>query len=326
MVRNLTEPSLSKIQRQVYKTRYAGLVQKYEALNEQYDDCLDDGMKVILQSKIERMKAELDELEGRLKQGEPPNLQEKLHYIDFRDAVKSFRALLDCSGKEGGVSFFVVPNSRNMAGELLMKRLKEELKNDANLTPCPVRFSGCIELNEIGLLREISRYFGVESNVSDLDGLLDDVVERICASVQTRSIVLLEISEWHRLPIQEQVFSWLCDDFYSRLDSKFFRSVSSKWRRVHIFVVIISDEFISDECLRVTRPLSSISQNNAIARGERIFNIALENWSQEDIENWLEFTGLPDGSLENAASRLYTRSVSGIPLLVQDALERDFCD
>lgn len=319
-----TEVSLDKQQRQIINTRYISLVNQYEALNQQLDNCLDAGEKVVLKQRIDIIDSESQALDQLLRREEPSNLQDKLHYIDFKKPVQAVQGLLEDSGKVGGVSLFIVQNSRNMAGDLLMLRLREVLRNDANLTPYRVSFSEGIELNEVGLLKGISKYFGVDTSGSDLDEMLSSVVNKICASVQTRSILLLEIAEWHRLPAQDQVFSWLCSDFYSRLSSQFATDITGKWRRVHIFIVVVSDERVSDECLQICQPFSPIVQDSESTKSERIFNISLENWSKEDIEDWLEFAGLSEERLVVEANRLYEGSVNGIPLIVQTAIERDF--
>ncbi len=336
MAIKLTELSLHETQKRVVmNARLARWMEQFEALNEQYDDCFDAGEQVVLaskikklDSKIEKLEADLSALDQTLKGEESTGLSEKLPYIDFKEVIQSFRNLLDYSGKQGGVSFLVLQNSRNMGGDLLMRRLREELKDGANLKPHRVGFSGGIELNEMGLLKGISKILGINAGSSSLDQLLEDVVDKICASVETRSVVLIEIAEWHKLPMQEKVFSWLCSDFYTRLADKFSETVSTQWRRVHILLIVVSDERISDNCLNVTFPLLDFSdsgmQDGSLEKAARIFNVSLDNWSEDDIEGWLEFTGLPDNKLEDKAKRLHESSFRGIPRLVVDAIEREF--
>lgn len=314
--------SLDKRARRKINRQYTLLVEEYEALNEQYDECFDAGTKIILKRRIDGIDEKLQDLEQSLSNEEPTDLQDKLRYIDFKDIVKEFERLIEKSGRAGGVSLFVVPNGRNMASDLLMLRLQDLLRNDANLTPYRISFSEGIELNETGLIKGISKYFGVDANGNDLDETLNSLVCKICKSVQTRSILLLEIAEWHRLPTQEKVFSWLCSDFYSRLSSQFDKDVSGKWRRVHIFIVVVSDEPISNECLQASQSFSSVFQDSNIEKGKRIFNISLKNWSKADIEEWLEFTGLPEERLVAEANRLYDGSMEGLPLIVQSAIAR----
>lgn len=314
--------SLDKGQRERFKDRLTLLNNQYDKISQQHDNCLDAGVKVILKRQMADADAESQILDRLLAEGEPTDLQDKLRYIDFKDIVKEFERLIEKSGRAGGVSLFVVPNGRNMASDLLMLRLQDLLRNDANLTSYRISFSEGIELNETGLIQGISKYFGVDANGNDLDETLNSLVCKICKSVQTRSILLLEIAEWHRLPTQEKVFSWLCSDFYSRLSSRFDKDVSGKWRRVHIFIVVVSDEPISNECLQASQSFSSVFQDSNVEKGKRIFNISLKNWSKADIEEWLEFTGLPEERLVAEANRLYDGSMEGLPLIVQSAISR----
>ena len=337
MVRSLTEVSLIEAKRKALTTRLAKRIDEYGRLNEQYDNCLDAGMQVALESQIAKLDSTMEELEAALTaldqslpgEAASTDLSEKLPYIDFKEVVQSFTDLLDHSGKQGGVSFLVLQNSRNMGGDLLMRRLQEVLRQDGNLTPHRIGFSGGIEPNEMGLLKEISKMLGINVGSSSLEQLLEDVVDKICASVDSRRVVLIEIAEWHKLPMQEKVFSWLCSDFYTQLAAKLSETITiHKWRRVHIVVMVVSDDFIPDDCLSSICSLVNISaadmQDRILQKTDRIFDMALGNWSENDIESWLEFTGLPDDRLEATAKGLHRRSQGGIPRLVVDAIERDF--
>jgi len=213
---------------------------------------------------------------------------------------------------------------------LLIKRLQEDLRNQASkFQYIPIPFEkGVTGLDEIGFLSTLSGYVGLLGSVDqliDLSEAIDSIIEALCASIETRSIIFIEIKEWHNLPCQEKVFSWLCSDFYPKLSRKVAEVVNQKsWRRVYVFLVIASDDEFPIECMEGISCLND--KNNAISQegDDSIFQVRLNNWSQEDIESWLEFSGLPDDKLENTASRLYSRSRQGIPLIVRDALEREF--
>ncbi|NET33244.1 MAG: hypothetical protein F6K19_14690 [Cyanothece sp. SIO1E1] len=319
--------SFSGIQDKAIKRRYTDLLVQYEALSDQYDNCLDAGQKAILKNKIDKLQAELEALEKLLENSAAPTLLEKLHYINFKNIIKKFEELLESFGRKGGVSLLVLQDSAAMAGDLLVMRLQEELRRQAsNFRYLPVGFSEDNELNELGLLRRLSTHLGVSGNYNDRDKLLDLVIERLCSSLQTRSVVFLEISQWHKLPSQEKVFSWLCQNFYSCLASKLSDAVREKsWRRVYVFLVIVSDDFFPNDCLQATYPFLNSEQNIAEDKEKMIFEIPLENWNIEDIECWLEFSGLPDHQLEDTANRLYRRGRNGIPLIVRDAIEKEFC-
>ena len=74
--------------------------------------------------------------------------------------------------------------------------------------------------------------------------------------------------------------------------------------------------------MEITCPFLTDSFNDS---NHKIFNIEFDNWTQDDIEDWLEFAGLPDSELEIKANRLYRRGRNGLPIIVRDAIEKEFC-
>ena len=317
--------------RNILTNRYAKMVAEYEALNEQYDDTLDAQQKIILKRRITELDVELKALGQYLDCEEKPDIIDKLHYIDFKKIVERFQQLLNSLGKQGGTTVLILQDSEVMAGDLLIRRLQEDLRSQAsNFRYLPVGFAGGNELDERGFLSRLSNHLGSLGAVSqskNLEEIMDAVLEKLCASIQTRSVIFIEIKQWHKLPSQEKVFFWLCSDFYPRLVSKLTKVISEKsWRRVYVFLVIVSDDFFPDECIQGLNRLIETNENDCGEGYEGVFQICLENWSQVDIEDWLEFSGLPDEQLESTGSRLYSRSRQGIPLMVRNAIEKEFSD
>lgn len=312
----------------ILKNRYTGLVSEYTALNEQFDTTLDAQQKIILERKINELRVEIEALDRLIDRDKESSVLDKLHYIDFKNPLEKFNQLLGFWGKQGGSSVLILEDSSAMGGDLLIKRLQEELRNQSSkFRYLPVGFSEDNDLNELGLLRRLSSHLGVESGSRNLDEILDAVLEKLCASICTRSVVLVEITQWHKLPSQGQVFSWICTDFYPQLVAKLSKVISEKaWRRVYVFLVIVSDDFFPAECMETVNVFGTCEESSKENAGDNIFQVCLENWSKEDIEDWLEFTGLPDDRLDSTASRLFSRSRQGIPLFVRDSIEKEFTD
>lgn len=59
LLKTVQQSDFSIVKKRVLERRLETLTAQYEALNEQYDDCLDDGMKVILNSKISKLDEKL---------------------------------------------------------------------------------------------------------------------------------------------------------------------------------------------------------------------------------------------------------------------------
>lgn len=314
--------------RVILKNRYTGLVGEYTALNEKFDNSLDAQEKVILDRRINELRVEIEALDKLIDRDKESSVLDKLHYIDFKEILKNFKQLLESLGRQGGSSVLVLQDSSAMGGDLLIRRLQEELRDQASeFRYLPVGFSEDNNLDELGLLKRLSNHLGVENRSTSLDEILDAVLEKLCASIRTRSIVLVEITQWHKLPSQSQVFSWICTDFYPQLVARLSKVISEKsWRRVYVFLVISSDDFFPAECMEAVNTFGASEEKSREDVGDSIFQVYLENWSKEDIEDWLEFTGLPDNKLENTALRLFARSRQGIPLFVRDSIEKEFSD
>jgi hypothetical protein len=62
LLKTVQQSEFSIVKKRVLERRIETLTAQYEALNEQYDDCLDDGMKVILNSKISKLDEKLASL------------------------------------------------------------------------------------------------------------------------------------------------------------------------------------------------------------------------------------------------------------------------
>jgi hypothetical protein len=319
--------NLEENKSQVIKKRYTKLMTQYEALNEQYDDCLDAGQKALLKPRIDDLQAELEVLNGLISQTEKSPLLEKLQYIDFRNIVRQFEKLLDCLGQQGGTSLLILQDSQAMAGDLLVMRLQEELRRQASTYHYyPVGFSEDNELSIFGFLKRLSTHFGVSNKSDDIDELLGIVIEKICTLLQTRSIIFVEITQWHRLPDPDNVLDWLCNTFYPTLIKKLSEAIQEKKiRRVYVFLAVVSDDYFPDDCLDGICPFLIDEDGLRQLGEERIFDVTLENWTRDDIEDWLEFAGLPDDQLESTANRLFRRGRQGIPLIVRDAIEKEFC-
>ena len=324
VVGSLANLNFNERERQALAAKYALLVNQFDALNQQYDECLDAGEQVILQTKIDNIEPEIKALEAFLEEDEPSDLTDKLHYLDFKKIIRQFGALCDDFGRKGGASVLLLQDSAVMAGDLLVKRLREDLdKKASDFKPLPIGFSGDGDLNEVGLLKSMGRYLGLATETSDLDELLEQVIETLCDSLQTRSIVFLEITQWERIPEQESVFEWLCKTFYPRLVSKLSKTVAEKsWRRVYVFIIVVSDDLLPNNCLEMT---SSLLADDMGDQGNKIFNVEFDNWTQDDIEDWLEFAGLPGSELESVANRFYRRSRGGMPSIIRNAIEKEFC-
>ena len=68
LMKTVKRSDLSAVKQRVLEKRLKMLEAQYEALNEQYDNCLDTGMQVVLESKIEKLETKLAALEVEVSQ------------------------------------------------------------------------------------------------------------------------------------------------------------------------------------------------------------------------------------------------------------------
>ena len=62
------QPSFRHVKKRVLERRLKMPLAQYEALNEQYDDCLDAGIKVVLESKISKLADQSESVELEINQ------------------------------------------------------------------------------------------------------------------------------------------------------------------------------------------------------------------------------------------------------------------
>lgn len=325
------------ILRNVLEKRQASLHLQFFAANEQHDQCLDSANKVVLKLRIASLKKELDEVENELsaleKQQEAEKyktklLKQKICQIDFKDQVKRFNDVRDKFGRRGGTGIFLLQDSHAFAGELLVKRLQEDLSSDASgFDHYPVGFSSGISLDETGILVGLSNHLKLNSKESYGDDELDEIISLLCKSLQTKKVKFVELKEWHKLPSPDSVLKWLRDKFYPRLNAQFVSEASKQdWRKAYIFVIIVSDNILPESCVEEVSCITKLLQMpfQTLENVGGIVDIRLNEWSQDDVEDWLENVGLSDAEIVETAKRLCLQG-RGYPRMICDAIEKEFC-
>jgi len=110
--------NFNDVNRSILTQRYTSLVSQYEALNNEYDNCLEADRKIIISQKIAQIEADIRALDKHLSEEESRNILDRLHYIDFKEIIEDFQKFLTSLGRLGGVSVLVLQDSAAMAGDL----------------------------------------------------------------------------------------------------------------------------------------------------------------------------------------------------------------
>ena len=272
-------------------------------------------------TQMEQVETELNQLEASeyyLKQRDL-DIQEKLPLIDFREAMDLIVKITSEFGREGGTALFLLDNSYSTAGELCIYRIKklfEEKTSSFKHIKVELLYGSN---NELGLLEEIGRYLNVYRSPQDkIEKYISQIIKTICRSLQSGSVVFIEIKKWNCLPDQQKILPWFVKNFWIRLINQYHTTIhQNKLRRVRFIALIDSESQLSPECMAYC---------NQVFDGQKILRLPLnERWTEEDIKNWLEnYSRLPGSKIDLMAKQIYLKTMNGVPLMVCDAIKEEF--
>jgi hypothetical protein len=315
--------SPDELEIQELEKRYAKLSATYESINESIEGELNADNRETLRTRRATLKRELDEVWNRLeelKRGSGDRgrqyltFKEDLPKIDFDEVMDEIKALTQTL-RRGGDALLLLQESLSMSGDLCLQRIRDEFKQSTgNFQPYKLGLYFGDALNEYGWLDNLGGYFGlVDSKPENLAKL---VIEQICNSVKIGSTVFLEIHNWDDLPCQEKTLFWFMQHFWMPLIQCL--KDREKYPRVKFIAVIVVDSELSPECFS-EQCLCEIE-----ATPFRWLKLPLRNWTQEEIQEWLElYPGIGNPRSINLSQRFFNASRKGIPSMVRQALEKE---
>ena len=319
---NMRSPD--ELERQGLEEEYAKLSAKYESLNEQIEGELNEDNKETLRTKKDTHKRRMEEIWCRFKELERENVEigyqyltfkEDLPQIDFSEVMGEVSGLIESFRRERGDVLLFLQESLSLSGDLCLQRIRDEFKRGTgDFRNYDLEFYSGNDLNEYGWLEQLGRYVGLEpdSKPKELSKL---VVKKLCQSVRSGSTIFLEIRKWDDLPCQEETLAWFMEHFWMPLvcclDDR------TKYPRVKFIAMLVVDAELSPACFE-TRYLCEKP------RSFRWLNLPLRNWTQEEIQEWLEcYPGIGNPRSINFSQRFFRASKQGIPSMVCQALERE---
>jgi len=319
---NMKSPD--ELEEQDLKKEYAKLTGKYELLSEQIEGELNEDNKDTLRAKKETTKRRIDEIWRRLEELERRSsdrsyqylaFKEDLPKIDFNEVMNEVCSLIECLRRDRGDLLLVLQESLSMSGDLCLQRIREEFKRGTgDFKPYDLEFYSGDDLNEYGWLEQLGKYVGLDSS-SEPEELAKLVIKKLCQSVKSGSTILLEIRKWDDLPCQEETLAWFMEFFWIPLvrclDDR------TKYPRVKFIATIVVDAELSSACFEA----KCLCEEKLPFRW---MNLPLRNWTQEEIQEWLEcYPGIGNPLSINLSQRFFRASKKGIPSLVCQALERE---
>ena len=318
-----------RVQKKELEKRQAALHKDYTSANRELNLPSDSVGKNRLKEQIADLEQEMDEVEAALesleKSEKNPNrchlqIAEKLPEIDFSKIKRTANKIIEKFGKDGGGAVFLLQNYHAMAGELFTAALREQLQQKtSDFKHHPIRFTaGEGSLDELGILHRLARRVGVQP-IADQEEYITEIIQTICKSVQSGSIVFFELNRWENLVPQEQILTWFVNQFWQRLINQL-PIISKDFRRIRFIAVMTCDKSLPSEHLKLPCFCTQKTFDPT-----KILHLPLGNWKAVDIEEWLEtFSGLPDSEISRMAENIYQSSMKGIPQLARGALLKEF--
>ncbi len=327
-------PRTLSLEKQMLEERLAQLTEEFYAINSQLKTLRDNRDRIVFQRQLDETLKESGEVEAKLKQVETKlnqlenpqkfinqnylDIKQDLPKIDFREAIKSVEEVINKFGKEGGGAFFILENTFSMAGELCITRSKEILSTQTrDFRSYPIQLTSESRLDELGLLKRIGDYFNVDF-ISDSREYALEIANTICQSLQSGSVVLLEINKWEDISNQRENLQWLLKYFWTPLVQQL-QIISQDYRRFKVVILIDSENELDPEF----KALDFYCKKDDFD-SKKILQLPLNIWTKEDIQNWLEcYSGFTASQIDFKAKQIYSKTMNGIPKMVCDALEKE---
>jgi len=282
--------------------------------------------EIKLQARAKQLLEQIGDLEEKIaKQDRESNIPLRqcsmfandLPKIDFRDAMDEIVELLKSFRNSRGDVLLLLQQHLAMAGDLCLRRIQDDLKQaTGDFKFYKLGFHSGESLDENGLLNQLAGHLNLVQE-RDLELLADSIINKICNSVRSGSIIYLEIHKWDDFPFQRTTLSWFIQKFWiplvTRLDDR------AKYARVKFVAVIVVDSELSPDCFE-SPCLCELDKHNLF----RWLKLTLRNWTQEEIQEWLEtYSGIGNPSSNRQAKNIFSGSLQGIPSLVRQKLEQD---
>jgi hypothetical protein len=313
-----------EIQKEELERRYAALIEDYHAAYNQLNSSVDEvdirRIKRRIQVIEEEMSAVWTSLEA-LDTASPGSrhkvLEEHLPKIDFKEAVEITKERLGLGGREGNAAVFLIQNSHAMGGVWCISRMQSLLREETReVKHYPVGFSAEGQVDEWGFLSKLASHVGVVGDFTDLTDYTWEVIRKILDGLTTGSTAVIEVSRWDFVHPQGRVLNWLVNDFWIPFVRELTNILQSR-RKVRLMLIITVESEIPREHL----PPTICCVGREELHTEKIIELALQNWTRDEIKEWLEcFTELDGRQIDQVTDIIYGASQNGVPSLVHSAL------
>jgi hypothetical protein len=313
------------------KEKHLGLLyQKLEAAYAQKGSTLNRVDQLSIDEQIAQIEADIQQTEGELSKLELPlnrqsHWEDHLPDIDFRIATEKFSRVFSHLPDEGVAAAFFIQNSDTMGGRWLVRWMKTFSSHKTiDFKYHSIVFRSFEQLNPADFLKKIGEQLGVQPSTHGIHVYSSEIVTRICQSLQSASVVFIEVDIWQDIAQREDFVAWFLQDFWAAL-LRHWRQCAQDLPKMRLITVIIAASTIPDDCF------SHLRCTYDQAHSEFLLELPLERWQEKDIRDWLfTYSGLINRTigptkeeLALMARNIYETSDQGLPSRVWNALLRE---
>ncbi|MEZ5592485.1 MAG: hypothetical protein R3F53_17975 [Gammaproteobacteria bacterium] len=314
------------------------LLQAYQAVIGQQSHTLNDVDKVRLQRQADALNEQMDSIVEQLDTLEREHrqvaqngfardynqlyldLQSKLPKIDFKTLEPTLKKLLAYS-EQGCAALLLLQNSYTMGGEWCTARIKVLLQDEtSDFKHWPVAFDQSSRTDAFAVLEKLAGYMNlIQQQDQSLEEYAQAVIEAMMGSLQSGSIVFIELKKWEYLDPGPQVLDWFMEFWQAIVEA--LENVPEDVRQVKIFALIAAEIPLSEEYLKMEYKCSIDDPDKT-----KILEIPLEEWTHAEIKVWMEkYSGVRDGSRIDFIAEKIHRASQGIPHIIADMLLSECC-
>ncbi|AFZ61269.1 hypothetical protein H6G54_11070 [Anabaena cylindrica FACHB-243] len=282
-----------------------------------------------IEKQINQLKSEEKDLSSNNHLDNPNNQQqskidESLRYIDFKRALDTFEKIQSQFNREGDVALFFMEEHLIKRGDLCLQRLRDDLTPNTStlhrqhFRHCPVTYtSGNLE----AVMQGIASFFEVKQEEITPEA----VIQKIGNSLQNNSVLFIEIhcdiSDSCEI---EPLIPWFINDFWQPLRARI-TGLIEDYDGIKVIAIIISDVLLNPKLSTEQLSLYCDDDHHCFSRN-KLIQIPLENWTKDDITNWLIKYGNPGlkrSDRNTIANKIYART-QGLPTAVCYALQQQW--
>lgn len=315
------------------QTRRASLGKALKLLYEKHGELIyakvietDTAAKFKIEKQIEEVETQIQSLESKLNklnaiERDPNFFHQNLHHnitkINYKKAITLVDKTVSGFGQEGGAAVFLLQNCLPMGGEWCVTRIKENLKaQTGDFKPYPIHFTVESQPDEYGLLNRLAPFFNIEPILDSWSQYACKIIDKVCDSVVSGSIVFFEINQWDNLTVPDHILKLYLNEFWSPLIQSLPRLVEKKkCRRVKFVTVITANSNLPDTCFHNDYCCSSDEFCS-----EKMRSLELTQWTEEEIVEWLEiYSGFDGYRIDQIVPKILETSY-GIPRMVYHSL------